>query len=705
MPHVAPKTLLLSLPLLSLSLALSQTARADEAPSDADGYHSRTSPDIVVTAVLPHTQQDVLAGVSVVTGDQLSRQLRTTIGETLSRQPGVSSTSFGPNASRPILRGLQGERVRVLTDGIGSFDVSNTSVDHAVAINPLNAERIEVVRGPTALLYGSSAIGGVVNVIDSRIPTRIPDEAVHVEGFATYGSAADERTVSGKAEAPLGGGFVAHVDGSWSKTGDLHTGGYILTPALRAQAASSGDPEIESLARLKGDLPNSSAETWEVAGALAYIGTGGNIGFSVSHLDNQYGVPIRYATVAGGDAEKVRIHMKQDRADLRAEIHPDSGFIDRIRLRAGFADYEHAEIEEDGSIGTQFFAKGMEARAEIVQAKRGGWNGVIGGQFFARDLHIVGDEKFLPANSTTQIGLFTLQSLDLGALRLEAGGRFEHSRVAAAQDASLGFDKTARTFDTLSYSAGVSYAVAPDWRIGLNAVRSERAPSAEELLARGPHAGTQAFELGSPDFGKEKSWGVEGSLRGKGKGWTIGLSGYHNWFDGYIYDALVPDDACLAVTDDLEFPCFQYRQAKARTYGFEAEGAATVATWGETSLTLDAAADYVHAQIIGSGPAPRIPPLRLMGGAEIASGQWKGRVEAERSFKQDRVTELETTTPGFTLINASLSFRPIRGNDATSITLSANNIFDVVARRAASVMKDYAPLAGRDIRVTARFGF
>ncbi|MGD9811554.1 MAG: TonB-dependent receptor [Sphingobium sp.] len=684
--------------------ALPASAFAQQSASQGH-YHDRTPNDIVVTALVPRTQTDVLAGVSVVSGEELARDLRSTIGETLARQPGVSSTSFGPNASRPILRGLQGERVRVLTDGIGSFDVSNTSADHAVAINPLTAERVEVLRGPAALLYGSSAIGGVVNVIDARIPHRIPDEPVHVEGVATYGSAANERTLSSKAEAPLGGGFVAHVDGSWTKTGDLRIGGHILTPALRAEAAASGDPEIMPLANLKGDLPNSAAESWEVAGALAYINDRGDIGFSVNHLDNLYGVPVRYAVEPGEEAEKVQIHMKQDRADLRAELHADGAFVDKIRLRAGFADYRHAELEEDGAVGTQFFAKGLEARGELVQARRDGWDGVIGAQYFARDFHVVGQEKFLPANSTSQLGLFTLQSLDLGTTRLEAGLRFEHSRITASSDADLGFSATARSFDTLSYSAGASYTVLPGWHLGINAVRSERAPSAEELYARGPHAGTQAFELGSPAFGKEKSWGVEASLRGKGHDWNASLSGFHNWFSGYIYDALVPDTACLAVTTTLEFPCFQYSQADARTYGFEAEASATVANWGATALTLDAGADYVYAQIVGIGPAPRTPPMRLTGGAEVANDRWTARIEGEHGFRQDRVSALETETPGYTLVNASLSWRPFEESRNTSLTLSANNIFDAVVRRHASYLKDYAPLAGRDIRVTARLSF
>ena len=689
--------------LSALSASLPAMAQAPALDSSPQGYHDQRA-DIVVTAIIPRRQGDILSGTSVVSGEELTRSLRPTIGDTLARQPGVSATSFGPNASRPVLRGFQGERVRILTDGIGSFDVSNTSVDHAVAINPLTADRIEVLRGPAALLYGSSAIGGVVNVIDSRIPRRVPDEPIHIDGIATYGSAAHERTGSGEIEAPIGDKFVVHFDGSYSRSGDLDTGNYILTPALRAQAAASGDPEIRDLASLRGKLPNSGARTWEVAGGAALITDGGNLGISVAHTDNFYGVPVRYSLDADGEAEKVRLHMKQDRADLRAELPVNGGFLESVRLRAGFADYQHQEIEETGEVGTTFYNQSIESRLELVQAKRGGWDGAIGAQFFARNFHVEGEEKFLPRNETEQLGFFTLQSFDLGTTRIELGGRYEHTRVEADADETLFNPAYHRSFNALSGSLGVSQELVPGWRVGLNLSRTERAPSAEELFARGNHAGTQAFELGNPDFGLEKSWGIEGTLRGQGNGYTISLSAYHNWFDGYIYDVRVDDGVCMAANggEPLSFPCYQNLQANARYLGFEAEGTVKLGQIGSYALNLDGVADYVRATIVGSGPAPRIPPLRLLGGLELQGDRLSVRGEVERSFAQNRITDTETPTDGFTLVNASLSFKPIKGNDRTTITLSANNIFDVEARRAASFLKDYAPLAGRDIRLTAR---
>jgi iron complex outermembrane receptor protein len=663
----------------------------------ADPYHD-PKPEIVVTAPFERSRSDLLSGVSVLSGVALSRDIKPTIGDTLAHQPGVSATSFGPNASRPVLRGFQGERVRVLTDGIGSFDVSNTSVDHAVVINPLTADRIEVLRGPSALLFGSGAIGGVVNVIDRRIPRQVPDEDFHIAANATYGSAANERSGGAAVDVPVGTKIVFHVDGSYSKADDLDTGGFILSPSLRAQAAASADPAIAALADLKGKLPNSAGRTWDVAGGAAVITDSGNLGFSVSHYDSLYGVPIRYSLDPAIEAEQVRLDVKQTRADFRAEADIGDGFLSKIRTRWGWADYQHSEIDDTGAIGTTFFNQGIEGRIELVQANRGGWKGAVGGQLFIRDLNIVGDEKFLPKSETQQYGLFTLQEFNLGLIKAEIGGRFEHSILNAAADTTLGNPDLARRFDAFSGSAGASITIIDGWHVGLNLSHTERAPSAEELFANGPHAGTQAFEVGDPDFRKEASNGVEATVRGAGEGYSFEASAYHSWFKDYIYEAQTG-----AVQDGL--PVFQFAQADARYYGFEVQGSLRLAEIGDWKIVTDGLADYVHAKITSAGPAPRIPPLRLLGGIEGQSEALQGRVEVERVMKQDRVAAFETTTGGYTMVNASVSVKPFGEKNPTSIILSANNIFDVEARRHASFLKDFAPLGGRDLRVTARLSF
>lgn len=697
--------------------ALPGIAAAQTQPTaEADTYHQSRSSEIIVTGVLPTKRQDMLSSVAVVQGKDLAQAMRPSIGETLEHEPGVSATSFGPSASRPVLRGLQGERVRVLTNGLGSIDVSNTSVDHAVVVNPLLAERIEVLRGPQSLLYGSSAIGGVVNVIDKRIPVSVPDEPVHVDAMGTYGSAANERSGSASIDVPLtkgaDGAWVAHADGSYLKSDNVRIGGHALTPALRAEALATaqlpaeepedGEEAIDYAANaaVKGKLPSSQSETWTAGGGIAYIGSGGNIGLSYGHYDSLYGVPIRFATQQGQEQEAPRLSMKQDRVDMRAELDGDGNVLDKVSLRLGYADYTHAELEEDGSVGTAFYNKGMEGRLEFTQAKHGAWSGATGAQFYNRDFNVIGEEAFLPKNNTSQIGLFTLQQLDYGALKFEAGGRYEHTKLSASplaeQDEQF-FDGN-RSFDAFSGSIGGSYGLTDNWRLGLNFSHTERAPAAEEIFANGPHAGTQAYEVGNPDFALEKANSIEAILRGSGENYTFEASAYHTWFSNFIYEDLTGEEE-----DGL--PVYQFRQGDARYYGFEAQGSLTLARIGDGKVVADALGDYVHAQIKSVGPAPRIPPLRVLGGLSYQAPKFDVRGEVERVTKQDRTSEFETETPGYTMVNAEVNIRPWGTDRPLSFALSANNIFDVVARRASSFLKDYSMLAGRDIRLSARVSF
>jgi iron complex outermembrane receptor protein len=661
-------------------------AQPDAAPLEEGG-------DIVVTGFRRSTE-DMLSGTSIVSGGELARDMRPTIGDTLSHQPGVSATSFGPNASRPVLRGFQGERIRVLTDGIGSLDVSNTSVDHAVAINPLTADRIEVLRGPSALLFGSAAIGGVVNVIDARIPRRVPDEAAHVEGILTYGSAANERTANAAIDVPVGSQFVLHADGNYSKTGDLGIGGFILSPALRAQALASPDAGVRALAGLRGKLPNSEGRNSDIAAGAAWIRGDNNVGFSVNRLESLYAIPVRYSLDPAVDAEEVRIDLKQTRFDARAEVDTGDGLVDLVRLRGGYSDYEHSELDAVGAAGTTFFNTGYEARAEAVQKTRGGWSGGFGAQYFRRSLDVAGAEKALPRNRTEQYGLFALESFETGKARLEAGARYEHQKVDADADALLGNPDLSRGFDAFSGSAGISYG-SNKLRLGVSVSHTERAPAAEELYVNGPHPGTQSFEIGDPGLSLEKSNGVELSLHGSGDGFSFGASAYQLWFHDYIYE-----QATGAIRDDL--PVFLILQGDARYRGFEVEGSARIGRIAGATVNLDALADYVEARIDSVGPAPRIPPLRLLGGVEVQSELINGRIEAEHVTAQNRLAAFETATGGYTMVNASLSIHPLRAHDDVSLSISANNIFDVDARRHASFLKDFAPLAGRDIRLTAR---
>ena len=704
-----------------LSLAASQAhAQADTAPqaaTPASATPRGNQPnDIIVTGVLPQSERDVLQGTSVLSGEALTRNLRPTIGETLARLPGVSATSFGPSASRPILRGFQGERIRVLTDGIGSFDVSNTSVDHAVIIDPLLAERIEVLRGPSALLFGSSAVGGVVNVVDKRIPRTRPENGYRLDAIANYGSAANERSGEAAADVAVGRYLVLHADGSYLKSDDLEIGGFALSRQARAAALSQvgrpqdGDEPIDfaASANIRGRLPNTAARTWTAGVGASIITDTGHLGVSYSRYDSLYGVPIRYATAVGQEQEAPRLDVKQDRFDLRGEVQTGGGFLDRIRIRLGHANYRHFELEEDGSVGTAFYNNGTEGRFELVQATRGGWSGASGVQYLNRLFDVAGDEAFLPRNETNQTGLFTLQQYANGRFRAEGGLRYEWSDLAARTDPAERFFVGQRNFRALSGSLGASYEVADGVRIGVNGSRTERAPSAEELFANGAHAGTQAYELGSPDFRLEKSWGGELTLHAHTGTVNFDASAYYNRFSNYISENQVDQAVCAAAAApsgrEVDLPCFQYQQADARYYGVEADLSATLFTLGTTRINGDVLGDYVRATIVDLGPVPRIPPARVLGGVEAQGDRFTLRAEVEHLFDQDRIARFETPTRDYTIVNASLSLSPFGRDSRTTLLLSANNILDANVRRHASFLKDFAPLAGRDLRATLRFG-
>ncbi len=686
-----------------VSAAASDAAAAAPVPGNAAAEHPDTDQAIVVTGVR-RAAGDVLGGVSVMDTEALTHEARTSIGDTLQKLPGVTASSFGPTASRPILRGLSGERVRILIDGIGTLDLSASDPDHQVTVNPLTAERIEVLRGPSALLFGSSAIGGVVNVIDTRIPRHVPDEAVAADALLQYGSAANERSGNLSVDVPLGGNFVAHADGAYSKFDDLHIGGYVLSKPLREEALASPDPDIRALADLKDKLPNTAGRIGDLAGGLAYVDGDLNVGVSVSHHTFKYGVPIRFSLDPNEEAEAPVLDGRQTRGDLRANV-PLGGPFKIFEFRGGIAKYHHDELEADGSVGSSFFTHGKEMRADVVQNERGGWGGTSGVQYLDVDVHLAGDEKYLPDSTNRQLGLFTLQSIVKGPIRFEAGARIESTKLHADEDAQIaanggiiGSVPLSRSFTPLSGSLGASYEFTSGWRAGLSVSHSERAPAIDELFANGPHGGSETFEVGNPDLRKESSNAVELSVHRTTGPIHVQGSLYYSKCTNFIFQAPTGE-----IRDGL--PVFTYREGKADYYGFELGadtkfGNALGIDWGGELVT-----DATRATIKHFGPAPQIPPFRVLGALTGSKGQVDGRLEVERVTAQNRTAPIETPTPGYTMVNASLDWHPFSAHPDLTLSLQGNNLFDVEARRATSLLKDFAPLAGRDIRLTARATF
>jgi len=676
--------------------ATAATAEEPTPGSAAEAHSGHEEGEIVVTGVR-RRENDVLGGVSVLDEADLTRQMRPSIGETLAKQPGVSATSFGPAASAPVLRGLSGDRVRVLTDGIGTLDLSSSGPDHAIAINPITAERIEVLRGPSALLFGSSAIGGVVNVIDTRIPRHDPDGPVKADALFSYGSAANERSANAAVDVPLSGHFVVHADGNWSKSDDLRTGGHILSNDLRDEAAASPDSGIQALVDLKGDLPNSAASSKEGAVGLGYVDGDLNIGLSVTRHLAKYEVPVRYSLDPAIEAEAPTIDVEQTRYDARAEI-PIGGFFSQVRARGGYGNYHHDELEETGEIGSSFFSKGGEGRIELVQSDRSGWGGTSGVQYLNRNAKIRGEEKFLPDSRQKQAGLFTLQTYVQGPIRIEGGARVEFSKLTAQEDEQLATPARSLDFTTLSGSLGGQYEFVPGWRAGLSLSHSERAPAIDELFANGPHGGSQAFEVGNPDLDPERSNSIELGLHHSKGALHLTANMFYSRFSNFIFQAPTGE-----IEDDL--PVLEYREGKAKYYGFEARAEVKLGQMLGLDWSGELQGDAVRATVKDFGPAPLIPPLRMLAALSGEKGQFDGRLEVEKAFDHDRNAPNETETPGYTLVNASLDWHPFAAKPELTLSLAGNNLFDVAARRSTSLLKDFAPLAGRDVRLTARLGF
>ncbi|MEW4449225.1 TonB-dependent receptor [Qipengyuania sp. JC766] len=703
-----------------MASAQDRTTASSEQTVEDDDLHNRrvdTSGVIVVTA--PGVDElDVLAGSTVVEGRELQRELDGQIGEVLAKQPGVSATSFSPGASRPVLRGFDGERVRVLIDGIGAIDASNTSADHAVTVDPLTTERVEILRGPAVLLYGSQAIGGAVNIIDKRIPLRRLNEPFHVDVLAEADTARNLLSGAGSLDVPLGDMFVFHVDGSYRNTDDIEIPGFSVSDALRADLLADAAEEEEEgefeeadelreAANQEGILPNSYTETWSANTGLTLFAGDSNLGFSFGVYDTLYGVPGRpgaghhHGEEEGAEEEageeegeeRVSIDLRQYRADLRGELDLGDGFFSMLRTRVGYSDYTHTEFEGE-EVGTVFDVQGIEARAELVQNTMGNLGGSIGVQYYFRDFEAIGAEAFVQPNRTDQFSVFALQELDLGGVQLEGAARYETVDVDSR---TLGIR---RDFDLFSGAASLVFEPSGEdgIRFGVTGSRAERAPSGEELFSNGPHIATQQFEIGDPDLQTESAWGAEAFVRGRIGPASLSLSVFKNWFDNYIY---LQDTG--AEEDDL--PVYQFLQADADYFGIEGQITMPLVEQDGFTLLADLRGDYVEAELDDGTNVPRIPPLSLLGALEAQTGPVDARVEVQYFAEQDEIAPFETTTDEFTFVNASLAFTPIRGDNTVRILLKADNIFDVEGRRHSSFTKDFVPLPGRNFKVSVLTSF
>jgi len=635
------------------------------------------------------TQTELYQVTDVIAGRELVERAQPSLGETLAEQPGVHSTYYGPGSSRPVIRGLQGDRVRILESGLGSGDVSATGPDHAVAVEPLQAEQIEIVRGPSTLLYGSSAIGGIVNVLDGRIPRELPVHSVEGTALLQGASVSDGR--SGSAMLTGAAGPVAwRASGLLRKTGDYRIPGF--ADADHEEHAGE-DPAHEEE---EGILPNSAIDTQSGSLGASWVGSAGYAGAAFTAYATEYGVPghshEEEEEIPGEEEPGTRIDLDQSRVDLEGAWNFGGSVFRTVKARAGYVDYRHVELE-GAEVGTRFDNEELEARFEAVHAPLfGDVTGTLGLQAGNRDLVAAGEEAFLPSTSTSSLALFLFEDVPLGAVSLGAGVRWER----ADHETATGLSRDA---DGLSGSLGLNWPVSDAVTLAVSGARSTKLPSPEELFANGPHVATRLIEVGNPDLENEIAYSADAALIVTEGPVTGQVAAYASSFDGFIY---------LAQTDSVvgEYQVAIYEQVDAVFYGIEASLAVSVIHEPGNHLALTGFGDYVRAEDTDAdAPLPRIPPLRWGVGARWEVGPFRFVAGVKRTEEQDRVAEFETSTPGYTMLDASAGYVFFTGRVGHEITLTGSNLTDEEARNHVSFLKDLAPLPGRDLRLTWRVMF
>lgn len=623
--------------------------------------------DVVVSAS-PYARgtSSVATPVTVVDGVDLQAAIQPTLGETLAGEPGVASTSYSPGVSRPVIRGQGGDRIRILEDGIGVGDASNVSEDHAVSFDPLGAERIEVVRGPATLLYGSSAAGGVVNVFDGRIPTEQAGRAMGGAFEARYGSNAGD----GAGFLRLDGGarsFGWHLDGLNRSTGDFET------------------PD--------GTLENSDLETRQGNAGASWVGEDGYAGASWGHFETDYGIP--------NPAEPVRIDMQQDRLDLKGEYTSPLGIFRGIKVRAGRVDYEHSEIDDTGEVGATFMNDAWEGRVELTHRQAGRFRGAFGAQYSARDFETEGDEVFVPPTKTRIGAIFGFEEIAAGPVTFDIGARYETQDNSADDPAAPD-----RSFRGVSGSGGLVWRIPHDCSLAFTVSRTERLPTAEELYANGPHLATFEFQVGDPNLSPEIGLTWDLSFR-RSAGIVSGSVGvFAIDYDGYIFLSATGNSIDIDPPNGEFVPEFVYVQTDAGFRGAEAHVDIDLYHTDPRHVTLEIGADTVRAEESASGePLPRITPTRYSLGVRYRGPRLWALVEGRRVEEQTRTAPLETPTDGYSLLDAAIGWRLLAAGLAHDFVLRGSNLTDVLARNHVSPLKEIVPLAGRDLTISYRLTF
>lgn len=683
---------------------------------------------VLVTAPLQKQEAETALPVTVLTGEDLQRAARANIGDTLGDIPGLANASFGPGVGQPVIRGQQGPRVTVLQNGTSSADASAVSADHAVSVESLLADSIEVLRGPATMLYGAGAIGGVVNVIDNRIPRQRIEGA---EGGAEmrHDSASDMDTGVLRLDAGSGD-FAFHVDALYRDWNNLNIAGL----AAREHDEHDDDhddqqndhedhDDHDEAETTDGFIDNTGGRTRALTLGSSYHFDRGLVGFAVSRLENNYGIPAgahghheeehegeehdadhedEHDEHGGEEEGGIRLDVEQTRYDMAFELSEPLPGFESLRSTVTYTDYEHAEIEGDGEVGTLYSNDTWETRIELVHAEVAGFRGALGLQARVGEFSALGEEAFIPLTDSRDLGLFLIEDWRADNWIFEAGLRLDRDQ-RDPEAASTG----QQDFTSVSASGSAIWNAGEDWQLRLHLARSERAPSIEELFSNvdgtGPenwveHAATAAIELGDPDLDTEVSRNADLSLHWHNGNKDLELTFYYNDFADYITLANTGQEV-----DEL--PVLAYIQEDAEFYGVEVNGQFGLGSFAGGEFQLGLFGDLTRGQLDDGDFVPRLPPRRI--GGRLSWGNdalelWTRVVDAS---SQDRAGVNEEPTDGYTRWDLGADYRLPLGTSELTMFLAARNLGDEEIRLSTSFLRDVAPEAGRSIEAGLRYRF
>lgn len=648
---------------------------------------------IIVTAPLQENLSESTVPVTVLSDEELRMKVGHSIGDTLKNELGISSQSFGPGVGTPVIRGQAGPRVRVLNNGIGSNDVSAISPDHATSVEPLLAERIEVLRGPATLLYGSGAIGGVVNVIDNRIPSLMPEKLLGGALEQRFDSTSNETSTTLKLEG--GEGNIAyHLDGFYRNRDNLD----IYGRGIDTAAVAVTDPSLMVIDNPKGFLNNTGAKAFSGSAGLSWIGESGFAGASINYLENNYGI-----APDGTGEETVEIELRQNKYDFKSEWKAPFRFAKSLRTRLGYTDYQHTEVV-NGDSGAFFTNKSYEGRIDLTHQDIGPFRGVVGFQAQVGDFNAIEKltgESIVPRSYTSSYGVFGVESFDIGKVKYQLGLRVEQTDIDPDGLASL-------SYTPVSASISALWKLDDSNSLNLAITRSSRAPNVQELLANGFHDATRSYEVGNINLKEETSYNLDLGYRFKSKWLRAEFDLFHNWASNYIVQQrsgqFVDEDGNPCVVDCV--PLVGTTQNDAIFKGYEAKLIFSVMENHYGFLDLTLFSDYTRGEFRNGSDVPRMPPLRYGLQLDYGKGDLTSYLRFTRAERQTNPGDFETPTDGYLLLNFGAQCKVNAYKDAELMLFAkGNNLLNENIRNSTSYLRNFAPEAGRGAEVGFRISY